>query len=1152
MLICEVGVLSSSDTLVFTLQKKSKGRRLWEEVLKVVSLAEPAYFGLQFTDEYNQKCWLDFNESLGKQVEKTSAWGESVLFEVRVKFWPENPSRIEDDLVKCLMVIQLQESLLENRIKCSGSTLVKIGAYLLQSHVGDVASCTTNYSSEYCLVPQQTPEMEAEMERLHQSDICKGLGAGECDREILKLCYHLDTYGVHFFRALDSAGADGEATEIDVGIDKYGIAVFQEGSRINNFPWIMIKKCSFSDKFFYLDVYSQHDRPTKVGFKMDKSSCKQLWHLFVDFHSFYRLSTSGSKKTRLSRRHLSFKNHSSRKVSSLSSSLTEDENERKEGSGIKLRRSRFGSARRRIVSERITPDRIISATLSRSTSSPHNRDNTLLMVPEESQKSSSDLGFSASGSISSADNVHGDFEDEMDEDQFPSESLLNCDDIPVVDMGELARKLSDHIAIGPVNAYYFIACEIRDTERSYLRDLEFLRILREEIEHSHILLPRQISELFVNLDLIENFHRHFLDELEGRLDYWDASDTKYMKCTIGDIVKRRMACMKIYLNYVTNESRIFELLNQWQSKISDFARICTKFEETWSFRKPVSELFYRPFQRMVHYKELLKRLQKQSPDRNLPDDLADTKEALHYIEDALESVNISTKAAENARKLFRLQRELVGIDNVLRCGRKFIMEGVLLLLGSKGTKPKIFVLFNDLLLCAVKQSSFTGSQLLAEMIYPLVGMKVGDGTDLNEGPYLGFTVTVQSKTVVLIAGSSIEKKVWLSNLENAIQDAEEEKLIEDLPTLKANSMRRNLSARNSITDTFSVKYCVICKHKFGIFLRKRQCELCLKVFCKKCVTNFVRVGQEEKLQRVCDACHLEEILTAKRRDWRKVVISQRRGSGISVTSGESRVQLKRGSCASGKSSNPTLVLPDQSKPTQKTATVVNSHEKLTVTSSFPLAANWAKNTVGRTYSSGASPPPRIIKPTSRVERRMQISPLVAADRSQSEEIMIHKGGKDVGTKLGDMEKKKRVVSTRVLLSLGDSQFSRDTEMSGYLVHKVKARGGWKQFWLVLGSGCLSFYKSHEESQLLFSMALPDYDLSTSEKHDKEDLLHLPPVPCVFKLFTATTVHYFLADNKYTMDRWVEVMVGTVKRCHGFLASLAKQKGFSNRRVHTSH
>ena len=36
--------------------------------------------------------------------------------------------------------------------------------------------------------------------------------------------------------------------------------------------------------------------------------------------------------------------------------------------------------------------------------------------------------------------------------------------------------------------------------------------------------------------------------------------------------------MKLYTSYITNETKIFELLGRWQQENSDFARICAQFE----------------------------------------------------------------------------------------------------------------------------------------------------------------------------------------------------------------------------------------------------------------------------------------------------------------------------------------------------------------------------------------------------------------------------------------------------------------------------------------------------------------------------------------------------------------------------------------------
>lgn len=70
-----------------------------------------------------------------------------------------------------------------------------------------------------------------------------------------------------------------------------------------------------------------------------------------------------------------------------------------------------------------------------------------------------------------------------------------------------------------------------------------------------------------------------LTELVSLYPFWrNDNPEKYLKCLIGDILKMRMACMKLYTSYITNETKIFELLGRWQQENSDFARVCSHFE----------------------------------------------------------------------------------------------------------------------------------------------------------------------------------------------------------------------------------------------------------------------------------------------------------------------------------------------------------------------------------------------------------------------------------------------------------------------------------------------------------------------------------------------------------------------------------------------
>ena len=131
----------------------------------------------------------------------------------------------------------------------------------------------------------------------------------------------------------------------------------------------------------------------------------------------------------------------------------------------------------------MTADRIIAATLSRAPSAM--RSNSLSKDADSDVDISRSLSFLSPGSsTSSSSDVSVALEEEEDEEAgkessttalTPHSALLACENVPLADIGEMVRNMSDDkVTNRATNAYYFVACEIRDTERSYFRDLELL------------------------------------------------------------------------------------------------------------------------------------------------------------------------------------------------------------------------------------------------------------------------------------------------------------------------------------------------------------------------------------------------------------------------------------------------------------------------------------------------------------------------------------------------------------------------------------------------------------------------------------------------------------------------------------------------------
>ena len=78
----------------FGIRETTFGRELFDNVLQTTGIREKWYFGLEFTDVHNNKCWLDTEKKvLGQRIRRE----ETLLFNFRVKSYPET---VEDELIQ--------------------------------------------------------------------------------------------------------------------------------------------------------------------------------------------------------------------------------------------------------------------------------------------------------------------------------------------------------------------------------------------------------------------------------------------------------------------------------------------------------------------------------------------------------------------------------------------------------------------------------------------------------------------------------------------------------------------------------------------------------------------------------------------------------------------------------------------------------------------------------------------------------------------------------------------------------------------------------------------------------------------------------------------------------------------------------------------
>ncbi|KIH65075.1 FERM PH-like domain protein [Ancylostoma duodenale] len=86
--------------------------------------------------------------------------------------------------------------------------------------------------------------------------------------------------------------SDGKGLPIGIGVNSYGMVIFHEGAKINEFAWATIMKISFKKKHFYVQIKlgDQNTPDTVLSFHVTSSpACKLLWKACIEHHTFFRL-----------------------------------------------------------------------------------------------------------------------------------------------------------------------------------------------------------------------------------------------------------------------------------------------------------------------------------------------------------------------------------------------------------------------------------------------------------------------------------------------------------------------------------------------------------------------------------------------------------------------------------------------------------------------------------------------------------------------------------------------------------------------------------------------------------------------------------------------------------------------------------------------
>ncbi|XP_029991747.1 FYVE, RhoGEF and PH domain-containing protein 6-like [Sphaeramia orbicularis] len=404
-----------------------------------------------------------------------------------------------------------------------------------------------------------------------------------------------------------------------------------------------------------------------------------------------------------------------------------------------------------------------------------------------------------------------------------------------------------------------IATEIMSSESVFVDVLKLLHVdFRDAVSKASrksgkpVIENQLLNQILYYLPQLYELNKDLLKELKQRVAKWDE------KPQVADIFLKKGPYLKMYSMYIREFDKNVALLEEQTKKNPAFGAVVRKFEASpCCANLALKHYLLKPVQRIPQYQLLLTDYLKNLSEDC--DDYKDTQAALVIVKEVANHANDIMKQGDIFQKLIQVQCRLTGYHEIVHPGRIFLREGILKKLSRKVMQPRMFFLFNDILLYTTPVQS---GQFKVNNMLSLAGMKVSKPT--QEAYQNELNIESVERSFILSASSALERDDWLEAISTAITDYTKKKIsfisgkTPDEVELRDATNGAPLGSKAPIwIPDPRTTMCMICTCEFSLTWRRHHCRACGKVVCQSCSSNKHCLAYlKNQLARVCDQCFI--------------------------------------------------------------------------------------------------------------------------------------------------------------------------------------------------------------------------------------------------------------------------------------------------------